>query len=172
MADAPALAGGASMKAQHVANSLAVVAMLVTVAGSAAGERRRRLDPGDRLNVRTGRLLRALNSAPVPGGPLDPLSIPKYVTPLVIPPVMHGDGEEADEYDIAVRQFTQQILPGGIWNSLNGRHDAFPATPVWSYGPREDSTPRVAPDPRSQFNYPAYTIETTSNHPVRVRWRN
>ena len=29
---------------------------------------------------------------PLPGGSLDPLSIPKYVTPLVIPPVMKNDG--------------------------------------------------------------------------------
>ncbi len=29
---------------------------------------------------------------PVPGGTLDPLTIPKYVTPLVIPPVLYDDG--------------------------------------------------------------------------------
>ena len=46
---------------------------------------------------------------------LDPTTIPKYVTPLVIPPVMNNDGA-ANSYDIAVRQFKQQILPGGIWN--------------------------------------------------------
>ena len=27
-------------------------------------------------------------AAPVPGGSLDPLTIPKYVTPLVIPPAL------------------------------------------------------------------------------------
>ena len=160
------------MKTRHLVKSLALVALVVAVAGAGEHERGGRLDPGDRADVQTGRLLRALNSAPVPGGSLDPLSIPKYVTPLVIPPVMHGDGRATDDYDIAVRQFKQQILPGGIWNSLNGRHDAFPATPVWSYGPENDPTPGVAPDPLSQFNYPAYTVETTSRHPVRVRWRN
>jgi FtsP/CotA-like multicopper oxidase with cupredoxin domain len=108
---------------------------------------------------------------PLPGGSLDPLTIPKYVTPLVIPPVMKNDGT-ADSYDIAVRQFSQQILPGGIWNTLNGRSDAFPATPVWSYGPAQDATPSVAPDPNSQFNYPAYTVETRSGAPVDVRWLN
>jgi len=56
---------------------------------------------------------------------LDPTSIPKYVIPLVIPPVMKDDGT-ADSYDIAVREFKQQILPGGIWNTLNGRADDFP----------------------------------------------
>ena len=102
---------------------------------------------------------------------LDPLSIPKYVTPLVIPPVMNNNGV-TDDYDIAVRQFDQQILPGGIWNTLNGRNDLFPATTVWSYGPAADQAPAVAPDPTSQFNYPAYTFETMSNVPVGVKWIN
>jgi FtsP/CotA-like multicopper oxidase with cupredoxin domain len=111
------------------------------------------------------------SAAPLPGGTLDPLAIPQYVTPLVIPPVMKNDGAP-DSYDIAVRQFRQQILPGGIWNTLNGRSDALPPTTVWSYGPAADPTPAVAPDPGSQFNYPAYTIETTSDTTVDVRWIN
>ncbi len=98
----------------------------------------------------------------LPGGTLDPLTIPKYVTPLVIPPVMKNDATGANNYDIAVREFYQQILPAG-----------FPATKVWSYGPAADAVPAVAaPDPASQFNYPAYTVETTSNVPVNVRWIN
>lgn len=108
-------------------------------------------------------------AAPLGGGTLDPLSIPKYVTNLVIPPVMkqitmgeEGDDEDVtDNYRIAVRQFKQQILPNGL-----------PATTVWGYGPQSDPTPTVAPDPRSQFNYPAYTIETTANRRVDVRWIN
>ncbi len=117
---------------------------------------------------------------PLPGGTLDPLSIPKYVTPLVIPPVMNDDGTP-DSYDIAVRQFRQQILPGGIWNTLNGRSDSFAATTVWGYGPDADAAPDstalgggagIAPAPNSQFNYPAYTVETLSDVPVDVRWIN
>src|SRR6266545_1278657 len=46
-------------------------------------------------------------AAALPGGSLDPTTIPKYVAPLVIPP----------------GQFRQQILPVGM-----------PATTVWSYG--------------------------------------
>jgi len=116
----------------------------------------------------------------LPGGSLDPTTIPKYVTPLVIPPVMKNAGT-ADDYQIAVRQFRQQILPGGTWNTINGRDDAFPPTTVWSYGPNADPVPDstslgggagVAPAPNSQFNYPAYTIETTANKPVKVRWIN
>jgi len=112
---------------------------------------------------------------------LDPEAIPKYVTPLVIPPVMRDDGQ-ADSYDIAVRQFKQQILPGGHWNAITGRSDTFPSTTVWSYGPASDPAPDssaipggavgLAPAPNSQFNYPAYTIEATSYAPVSVRWLN
>jgi hypothetical protein len=78
----------------------------------------------------------------------------------------------SNSYDIAMRQFKQQILPGGFWNKINGRHDAFLPTRVWSYGPALDPKPHFAPDPDSQFNYPAYTIETTSGIPVNVRWIN
>lgn len=116
----------------------------------------------------------------VPGGTLDPTTIPKYVTPLVIPPVMNNNGT-ANNYDIAVRQFKQQILPGGIWNTVNGRTDAFPPTTVWSYGPANDPLPNsrnlggaalVAPAPNSQFNYPAYTIEAKKNTEITVNWHN
>jgi len=101
---------------------------------------------------------------PLPGGTLDPMLIPKYVTHLVIPPVMKQTAsgpDQTDDYAISVRQFKQQILPSG-----------FPATKVWGYGPEADPTPTVAPDPNSQFNYPAYTIETTADRRVNVRWIN
>jgi FtsP/CotA-like multicopper oxidase with cupredoxin domain len=136
--------------------------------------------------TRIGLLLVAAATAPaasaqaLPGGTLDPTTIPKYVTPLVVPPVMKNTGM-ADDYRIAVRQFQQQILPGGIWNTINGRADTLPPTTVWSYGPNADPVPDssalggaagVAPAPNSQFNYPAYTIETIANTPVKVRWIN
>ena len=110
------------------------------------------------------------SAQPLPGGTLDPTTIPKYVTPLVIPPVMNNTGT-ANDYDIAVRQFQQQILPGGIWATLpgcTGANCTFPPTTVWSYGPDADPTPAVAPDPASQFNYPAYTLENTAG--TRPRW--
>ena len=119
-------------------------------------------------------------SLPLPGGSLDPLTIPKYVTPLVIPPVMDNNGT-ADRYSIAVRQFRQQILPGGLWNTLDGRADAFPATTVWGYGPDADPIPDssalgggagIAPAGNSQFNYPGYTLETRADVPIEVRWIN
>ncbi len=115
-----------------------------------------------------------VQAAPVTGGTLDPTTIPKYVTPLVIPPVMKNTGP-AEDYDIAVRQFQQQILPGGIWATLPGCVSAnctFPATTVWSYGPDADPTPAVAPAANSQFNYPAYTIEATKDTTITVDWIN
>lgn len=127
----------------------------------------------------------------LPGGTLDPTTIPKYVTPLVIPPVFNDTGRQqgpnneglavGKEYDIAVRQFKQQILPGGVWNTVTGRTDAFPATTVWSYGPASDPVPDskaiggdvgVAPAPNSQFNYPAYTVENLKDTRTTVNWIN
>ena len=46
---------------------------------------------------------------------LDPAAIPKFVQPLVIPPVMPKSTDPKADYNIAMRQFQQQILPGGIW---------------------------------------------------------
>lgn len=94
---------------------------------------------------------------PLPGGTLEPLTIPKYVEPLVIPPPMpkalSPAGFTGDYYEISVRQFKQQILPAGM-----------PRTTVWSYG----SETNLA----GTLNYPAFTIEATVGKPVRVRWIN
>jgi spore coat protein A len=93
-------------------------------------------------------------AAPLPGGTLPPDSIAKYVAPLVIPPAMPltslADGVHF--YDIAVRQFPQQILPSNL-----------PPTTVWGYG--------SVYYPAS-FHYPSFTIEARYNQPVRVRWIN
>jgi len=99
--------------------------------------------------------------AQVPGGTLPPGSIPKYVTPLVIPPAMPrtaklqvpGGNKNIDYYEIAVRQFEQHILPQSM---------GLPTT-VWSYG--------SVTSPGS-FNYPAFTIEAKWTAPVRVKWIN
>ena len=90
--------------------------------------------------------------AAIPGGSLDPTSIPKYQTPLIIPPAMPKTGGGADYYEIAVRQFQQQILPTGM-----------PKTTVWSYG---------SVNHPATFNYPAFTIEADFRIPVRVKWIN
>jgi spore coat protein A len=91
--------------------------------------------------------------------PLDPGDIPKYVDPLVIPPAMPRTGKikqkaakNIEYYEIAVRQFQQQVLPTG-----------FPMTTVWSYGSVNHPW---------TFNYPAFTIEAKWRKPVRVKWIN
>jgi FtsP/CotA-like multicopper oxidase with cupredoxin domain len=103
--------------------------------------------------------------AALPGGSLDPTSIPKYQQPLVVPPAMPRSAvlpqpgpKKTDYYEIAVRQFPQQVLPPG-----------FPATTVWSYGSL------VAPGTAAQggsFHYPAFTIEAKWLQRVRVKWIN
>jgi FtsP/CotA-like multicopper oxidase with cupredoxin domain len=98
--------------------------------------------------------------AAIPGGTLDPGSIAKYATPLFVPPVMPraghvGRGRQlADYYEIAMRQFSQQILPAG-----------YPATTVWGYGPAGDGGAAI-------FNAPSATIEAKWNRAVRVKWIN
>ncbi len=98
--------------------------------------------------------------AQVPGGTLPPDSIPKYVTPLAIPPAMPRSAalptpraKSVDYYEIAVRQFQQNILPAAM---------GLPTT-VWSYGSANHA---------GSFNYPAFTIEATWRRPVWVKWIN
>lgn len=102
--------------------------------------------------------------AAIPGGTLDPLTVPKYVTPLLIPPVMPmagtmkiKSGKNADYYEISVKQFEQQILPTGL-----------PSTTVWGYGAVK------AADKRGLLlhNAPSLTIEAKVDRPVCVKWIN
>jgi spore coat protein A, manganese oxidase len=103
----------------------------------------------------------ATSFAQLPGGSLDPLTIPKYQAPLTVPPPMPKtanatlDPAIIDYYEIGVRQFEQQVLPTG-----------FSPTKVWSYGPANASAAN------ENFNYPAFTIEATVNKPTRVKWVN
>src|SRR4029453_3323776 len=59
--------------------------------------------------------------AAIPGGTLDPFTVPKFKTPLLIPPVMPKagtltlkGGKPADYYEISMKQISQQILPAGL----------------------------------------------------------
>lgn len=102
--------------------------------------------------------------AQIPGGTLDPLSVPKYMTPMLIPPVMpragtvrNTKGKNADYYEVSVKQFPQQILPAG-----------YPATTVWGYGAVAAASKRGL----LLHNAPSLTIEASYNTPVRVKWIN
>jgi FtsP/CotA-like multicopper oxidase with cupredoxin domain len=99
--------------------------------------------------------------AAIMGGSLDPTTIPKYQLPLVIPPVMPRTpknrlptrlSRDVDYYEIAVRQFEQQILPPGM-----------PKTTVWGHG---------SVNHPGTFNYPAFTVEAKTDKAVRVKWIN
>jgi spore coat protein A, manganese oxidase len=102
--------------------------------------------------------------AQIPGGTLDPAAVSKYVTPVLIPPVMPRaatiimpGGKPADYYEISMRQFDQQILPAGL-----------PMTTVWGYGAVTSASSRGL----LVHNAPSLTIEAMYNRPVRVKWIN
>jgi spore coat protein A, manganese oxidase len=104
-------------------------------------------------------------AAPIPGGSLDPTTVPKYQTPMLIPPVMPRagtitmpGGKPGDSYEISVRQFAQQILPLGF----------RPPTTVWGYGAVTSQNRRGL----LIHNAPSLTIEAQYNRPVRVKWIN
>jgi FtsP/CotA-like multicopper oxidase with cupredoxin domain len=85
----------------------------------------------------------------LPGGSLDPNSIPKYVDPLPLAPLMPA--ASANTYDIAARPSTQQVLPSG-----------FPRTTIFAYGATGSGS----------FTWPAATIEVQQGTPTTVTWHN
>jgi len=104
-------------------------------------------------------------AAALPGGSLDPVSVPKFQTPMLIPPVMpkagvikQKAGKHVDYYEISMKQFPQQILPTPL-----------PPTTVWGYGAVSGAASRNA---LLIHNAPSLTIEAQANRPVRVKWIN
>jgi spore coat protein A len=85
---------------------------------------------------------------------IDATTIPKYVTPLpllpVMPPSMALPGH--DEYVVAARQITQQMLP-----------DGYPASTAYGFG--SPAHPRT-------FHTPGYTIEARAGRRTHVTWMN
>jgi spore coat protein A len=95
---------------------------------------------------------------------LDPATVAKFATPMLIPAVMPragritlAGGKNADYYEISMKQFTQQILPEGL-----------PRTTVWGYGAVASESQRGL----LVHNAPSLTIEAKWNRPVRVKWIN
>jgi FtsP/CotA-like multicopper oxidase with cupredoxin domain len=106
---------------------------------------------------------RLLGKAPIPGGTLRPSDVRKFVTPLLIPPVMPRagtltqEGQAEDYYEISMRQIEQQILPDGL-----------PATTVWGYG-------AVTSESKAGLllhHAPSLTIEATTGRHTRIKWMN
>jgi FtsP/CotA-like multicopper oxidase with cupredoxin domain len=95
-----------------------------------------------------------------PPGRLDPASIPKFVTPLVIPPPMPAAAIPVGAptplpdayYEVEAVQFPQQVLPAPL-----------PMTTVWGYGKVGDPATRHSP---------GFTFEVQRDEVVRVKWVN
>jgi spore coat protein A len=115
----------------------------------------------------SGSLVSASSTTSSSGPTLDPLSIPKYVSQLVVPPaftptlkVDPTNSAVQQDYTVSMVQFSQQMLPQG-----------FPSTHVWGYG-------GMVYDPLTgqQLGFvehsPGPTFETTTNVPVQVTWVN
>ena len=101
---------------------------------------------------------------PLPGG-MDPTNITKFVTPMLIPPVMpkagvikQKMGKNIDYYEISMKQFKQQILPAGM-----------PETTVWGYGSVNGAGSKR---PLLLHNAPSLTIEANRDTPIRIKWIN
>jgi FtsP/CotA-like multicopper oxidase with cupredoxin domain len=102
--------------------------------------------------------------AQIPGGTLEPNEVTKFVTPMLIPPVMpraatitQRGGKPVDYYEISMKQIVQQILPAGL-----------PTTTVWGYGAKAAQSNRGL----LVHNAPSLTIEAMVNRPVRIKWIN
>ena len=103
--------------------------------------------------------------AAIPGGTLDPITgVPKFVTPLLIPPVMPKagtiklkGGKNADYYEISMGQFAQQILPAGL-------------APDHGLGLRRGAS--ASKNGLRASQRPSLTIEAQVDRPVRVKWIN
>ena len=107
---------------------------------------------------------RIVRAVPIANASLDPRDIGKFMSPLLIPPVMPRagvinakGGKPIDYYEISMRQFAQQILPAGM-----------PATTVWGYGAVSSDSNRGL----LLHNAPSLTIEAQWKRPVRVKWIN
>ncbi|MHB1343649.1 MAG: cupredoxin domain-containing protein, partial [Thermoleophilia bacterium] len=117
------------------------------------------------VGTRLDGFTRVAYAAAIPGSTLDPLAVSKYATPLLIPPVMPRagtiklmGGKNADYYEISMKQFEQQILPGSM-----------PKTTVWGYGAvKADGKKGLV----NVHNAPSLTIEAQADRPVRIKWIN
>ena len=107
----------------------------------------------------------------IPGGTLNPSDVPKYQTPMLIPPAMPRAGliwdsnarSFVDYYEISMKQFPQRILPPTDLNN-----NPLGETPVWGYG----AVKSAKPNGLLLHNAPSLTIEARANVPVRIKWIN
>jgi len=117
---------------KHLVRNVLVMLSVLTIRGSGETCSAALLDPTD------------------PNTPID-----QFATSLVIPPAMPPSQTcgAPTKYEIAVRQFPQQILPA-----------PYGPTTVWGYGP--------AGGPATSFHSPSFTVEVKQSECVCVTWRN
>ena len=104
-------------------------------------------------------------AAQIPGGTLDPRSVPKYQTPLLIPPVMPRAGtinQAGRQAGRLLRDLDAAVRPAGSAGGDAG-HDGV--------GVRRRSPPQSNRG-LLVHNAPSLTIEAQYNRPVRVKWIN
>src|SRR5215470_16451800 len=88
--------------------------------------------------------------------PLDPASIPKYVTQLTKPPIHVAIGTQTDPetgkkiplYEVTEKVIQAQLLPAG-----------YPTTKVYAYGGLVNFNPTGPSDIRTGFTIPGPTFE-------------
>ena len=102
--------------------------------------------------------------AAIPGGTLDPLAVPKYVTPLLIPPVMPkaGSSIKRGKTSRLLRNFDEANHAADLTRWI-ARH--------YCVGLR---CGEAQPARRALLlhNAPSLTIEAQANRPVRIKWIN
>jgi FtsP/CotA-like multicopper oxidase with cupredoxin domain len=107
----------------------------------------------------------ALEPTGKPGvSPLDPLTIPKFVSDLTKPPVFVPDnpGAAVPHYTVTYKPVRQQLLPPG-----------FPSTEVYAYGGAANfAEADQRPDIRSTFSTPGPSFEAVRGQHIRVRFVN
>lgn len=114
----------------------------------------------------TGRSGAQLAFAESTAAALDVTQLKQFSSPLLVPPVMprarrivQRGGKNVDYYEIAVRQFEQQMLPAG-----------HPRTKAFGYG--AVTAERKGEPLVGLFHAPSLTIEARTGTPVRVKWIN
>jgi len=111
-----------------------------------------------------------------PIGPLDPLTIPKFVNQLAGPPPVYVPTDVIDglgnvirqDYSIDMVESMQQILP--TVDAL-GNPTGFGTTKVWGYGGQVQDAVTDAPLGYIA-NSPGPSFEVTKGLPIRVTWNN
>ncbi|MDH5694615.1 MAG: multicopper oxidase domain-containing protein [Gammaproteobacteria bacterium] len=113
------------------------------------------------LTLLTANILIPLQSGVTaqPIGPLNPLTIPKFVNQLTGPPPVY-EQIAPNEYAVDMVESMQQVLPPG-----------FPQTKVWGYGGLAKDAVTGAPL-GYVANSPGPSFEATKGIPIRVTWRN